>query len=119
MTFGKRLKEIRKDLGITQKEMSQRYGIGLSSLQRYENGQSVPGGIFLIDLATKGYNLHWLMTGDGDKLSWHTPGTDPLLRDIWEWLEEYQNTDEGYKDWFRIQFEKTFPEFREWKEKKG
>ncbi|SQC97287.1 transcriptional repressor DicA [Fusobacterium necrophorum subsp. necrophorum] len=41
--FGNRLKAIRKDLGLTQKELSEKVNKSLSSIQKYEAGEvSIP-----------------------------------------------------------------------------
>ena len=98
--------------------MAEEFDVGLSTIQRYEKGKSVPGGMLLVDLALQGYNLHWLITGDGDKYSFKSPSVDPLLRDLWEWVEEISKEDEGKKEWFRVQLEMSFPSFKEWKKKK-
>lgn len=118
MPFNQRFREIRNDLGYTQKEMAERLGIGLSSLQRYENGTSFPDIRTLLDFAVIGINLHWFITGDGDKERHGSIATDPYLRDIWEWLSENEKQDKGYRDWFRIQFELSFPMFQKWREAK-
>jgi len=118
MSFGNRFREIRKDIGLNQKDMAESLGVGISTIQRYENGSSVPGGMLLVDLAQQGVNIHWLISGDGEKHYFRSPSVDPFLREIWEWLDECIKDDPGYRDWFRIQFEKKFTEFKDWKTKK-
>lgn len=120
MAFPQRLKEIRSDLGLSQKEMAERLGVGFRTYQRYEDGTKAPAGhflMFLVELAMTGYNLHWVITGDGDKSRFGTPATNPMLREIWQWLESASKMDKGYEAWFRIEFPKRFPEFLEYKNK--
>ena len=40
MPFGKRIREIRKEKGLTQKEMAEEFDVGLSTIQRYEKGKN-------------------------------------------------------------------------------
>lgn len=50
-TFGKRLKELRKQKGWTQKELANRLDIRYSHLNKYENGMHAPPLEKLIQLA--------------------------------------------------------------------
>lgn len=67
MAFMHRLKEIRKELGYTQKEMAKECGIGCTTLQRYEKGAEFPAGALFIKIAELGYNLDWLLVGGSVK----------------------------------------------------
>ncbi|MDV7341011.1 helix-turn-helix domain-containing protein [Terasakiella sp. A23] len=60
-----RLKEIRKDLGIAQEEMAKVVGTKFRTWQRYEAGSSLPKLQYLVTLAEKGYDVNWLLTGEG------------------------------------------------------
>ncbi|AYZ73386.1 XRE family transcriptional regulator [Fusobacterium necrophorum] len=54
--FGNRLKAIRKDLGLTQKELSEKVNKSLSSIQKYEAGEvSIP--IEVISLLSEKLNV--------------------------------------------------------------
>ncbi|HLA43882.1 MAG TPA: helix-turn-helix transcriptional regulator [Aggregatilineales bacterium] len=46
-----RILELRKQYGWTQEELAQRSNLERKSIVRYENGQNIPGGKALIDLA--------------------------------------------------------------------
>ncbi len=61
--FQNRLKIIRKHLGLKQQAMAERLKVSLSTLQRYEKGESVPGLGTLEKIAALGIDLHWLVTG--------------------------------------------------------
>jgi len=60
-----RLKELRRLLGYSQREMAGFLEINAQSWQGYEAGSSVPGGKSLEALAQKGFNINWLLTGVG------------------------------------------------------
>ena len=64
--IGKRLKRIRKELGLTQKEFATSIEISEATLRRYESGQNFPDAEVLERIADKyGVNIHWLITGKG------------------------------------------------------
>ncbi len=114
MPFPERIREIRKELGQNQKEMAEQLGIGYRTFQRYEEGKKNKGGtllVLLIDLAMRGYNLHWVITGDGDKYKFKSPATDPFIRNIWNWLEKSSEKDQSFREWFEREFQKKFPDF--------
>ena len=49
-TFVKRLKELRKENGLTLVQLAKATGISKSSISEWENGQSVPNAIAIITL---------------------------------------------------------------------
>lgn len=49
--FSKRLKELRKEMGLTQKELGEKIGVTKVSICCYENGTRTPTLDTLIDLA--------------------------------------------------------------------
>ena len=53
-----RLKHIRKELKFTQKEMARELGVSLSTVQRFEKGNSSPDAIVLDRLSRLGVDLH-------------------------------------------------------------
>ncbi|MDD2462798.1 MAG: helix-turn-helix transcriptional regulator [Desulfobulbus sp.] len=61
-----RLKAVRLDKGLSQREISDVLGIGLRSWQQYELGTSIPGGKVLEALHLKlKVNINWLLSGSG------------------------------------------------------
>jgi len=67
MTIGKRLKEIRKDLGFSQEKFANELSIHLRSYVSYEHEQrSLPENV-LRKLKEMGYSLDWLFEGEGNK----------------------------------------------------
>ncbi len=64
--IGRRLKKIRRKLGLTQKEFATSIEISEATLRRYESGQNFPDAEVLERIADKyGVNIHWLVTGKG------------------------------------------------------
>lgn len=66
--FETRMKEIRKDFKINQKEMAKTINVHPSFISRLENGSAFPSPSTL-RLICNTYNVSetWLMTGEGDK----------------------------------------------------
>jgi len=65
MKLCNRLKIARESLRKSQKEMAELLGVGLKSWQIYEQGTSVPGGKVFEALAMMGFDVNWLLTGEG------------------------------------------------------
>ncbi|VAW96559.1 hypothetical protein MNBD_GAMMA20-2017 [hydrothermal vent metagenome] len=61
-----RLKSVRKAIGVTQKEMDPLFGLGKRSWQRYESGKNAPGSKVIAELALKGFDANWILTGQGE-----------------------------------------------------
>ena len=51
MTFGKRLRRLRKEKGLTQKELGMKIGVGRTTISEYESGKIVPRQDGLVKLA--------------------------------------------------------------------
>lgn len=68
MNLGERLKQVRENLGYTQKEMAKAINTNPQTWQVYESGKSVPGGNVLEALARMGFNVNWLLTGEGEMI---------------------------------------------------
>lgn len=65
MTIGKRLKEIRKDLGFSQEKFANELSIHLRSYVSYEHEHRTLPQNVLIQIVQIGYSVHWLLTGEG------------------------------------------------------
>lgn len=70
MDIASRLKSLRESLELSQREMAKKLEISLGGLQSYESGKSVPGGNVLEALARLGFNVNWLLTGEGEMKYW-------------------------------------------------
>ncbi len=79
--IGQRFSEIRKNLGLTQREFSHQLSVSVGSIQGYERDQ-IPKGDVLKTLSDWGYDLNWFFTGLGEmKLSEETRATG-LQREV-------------------------------------
>lgn len=121
MSLPDRLKEIRKDLGYSQAEMANHFGKILKTYQRCEQGKALPSIMFLVELAIIGYNVHWVVTGDGDKYKNEKkePGTNTLCLKgiIEEWIQNVREK-EGNTDRIVMELALQVPEFRQWYQEK-
>jgi len=67
-TFGQRLKEIRIELNLTQKQIAKIMGVNERQYRDYEKDVRYPLSNRLIPLAKiYNVNLNWLLTGEGKK----------------------------------------------------
>ena len=62
---GERLKEIRKDLGYTQKEFASKLNISQQNLSRYESGKLSISLHIVVTLSEMGYDTNWLLYEKG------------------------------------------------------
>lgn len=62
--IGQRMTAIRKELGLTQKEFSQKLNVSMNTIQSYEYGQ-FPKGEALLVLLKEGFDINWLFAGVG------------------------------------------------------
>ncbi|OGU18147.1 MAG: hypothetical protein A2076_06030 [Geobacteraceae bacterium GWC2_53_11] len=65
MNLGERLKTARESLGLSQKAIAESIDTNPQTWRIYEAGKSVPGGNVLEALARMGFNVNWLLTGEG------------------------------------------------------
>jgi len=74
--IGERIRFARENKEIDQIELAERVGVVARTLQRWEKGEQVPGGDYLMALAkSTGVRPEWLLTGEGEMYS--TPTTRP------------------------------------------
>jgi transcriptional regulator with XRE-family HTH domain len=66
MGIGNRLKTIREDLSETQKGLACLIGASHRTYQEWEAHNNVPNGKYLNVISQMGYNINWLLTGDGE-----------------------------------------------------
>jgi transcriptional regulator with XRE-family HTH domain len=64
---GQRFTDIRKNLGMTQKEFAERLGVSAGAVQGYEYGK-IPKGEVLQTLLEMGFDLNWLVDGRGSMM---------------------------------------------------
>lgn len=65
--MGERIKELRKALGLTQKEFGERIGVKPNTIGTYEIGRNEPIDAVVV-LICREFNVNetWLRTGEGD-----------------------------------------------------
>lgn len=68
MKISDRLTQLKDKLGLSQAQVSSKFGIPLGTWRQYERGPSEPGAGALRNLADGGVNIHWLLTGEGEML---------------------------------------------------
>lgn len=67
---GERIKEIRKELKLTQKQFSARIGISYGHLSNIENNKDYPSSTIIRLISVEFHvNEEWIKTGQGDKYS--------------------------------------------------
>jgi transcriptional regulator with XRE-family HTH domain len=60
-----RLRAVRENLQLTQAQMAAKISVSKRAWQTYEEGNSTPGGKVLLSLAELGFNVNWILAGDG------------------------------------------------------
>ena len=78
-SIGSRLREHRKSLGISQKEMADHLGVRTKTIVRFESGESTPGTdqIAALKEFDPSLSLEWLVMGRGEMV-WVDPENWPL-----------------------------------------
>ena len=73
--IGLQFRELRKQLGLTQKEMARIVGVTPAAISDFEAGKSSPSANLCAVLAKKfKVNLNWLLTGEGEMFVEDTKG---------------------------------------------
>ena len=65
--MNERIKELRKELGLTQQEMADRLGLKRNTIATYEMGKAIPSDRTIADICREfKINELWLRTGEGE-----------------------------------------------------
>lgn len=65
--MNKRIKELRRQLGLSQEEFGKRIGIGKSAVSKLENGENEPSEQTILSICREfRVNYFWLTEGKGD-----------------------------------------------------
>lgn len=68
MAMGRRIAQARKEAGLSQQAVANRFGISRAAVAQWENGDTFPGSSKLEGLAdVLGVSLEWIATGRGAK----------------------------------------------------
>lgn len=79
-SIGERIRKGRENKEIDQSTLADKVGIATRTLQRWEKGEQVPGGDFLMQIARwTGVRPDWLLTGSGD-MYMRTDRADNIIR---------------------------------------
>ncbi len=85
-----RLKIIRKNLKLSQKEMASKIGMSFPAWQGYELGKNEPGSAVIKDLVKLNYNANWILLGHGSMLLENEILNIKLLKFLLESYENYE-----------------------------
>ena len=91
MPIGKRLREERERLGLSQPAFAAVAGTTKQTLFSWETGKTAPDGFQLAALATTGADVLYILTG---QRSQPVPPAQELPRQEQEWLVLYRNSSE-------------------------
>lgn len=81
-----RIKEIRKQKGLTQAEFGERVGVKGNTITTYENGTRTPSDAVIISICREfGVNERWLRTGEGEMFL--DLGPDAQLEKIFDQIQ--------------------------------
>jgi transcriptional regulator with XRE-family HTH domain len=70
MSMGRRIAQARKEAGLSQQAVANRFGISRAAVAQWENGDTFPGSAKLEGLAeVLRVSLEWLATGRGNKFA--------------------------------------------------
>ena len=67
MTCGERIRELRKELGLTMEKFGERLGVGKTAISKIENGERNLTDQMTLSICRE-FNVNgtWLRTGDGE-----------------------------------------------------
>lgn len=96
--FGLRLKQFRKSLKLTLKDLENSACLSYSNIGRIERGEILPNFEFLVNLREKyKLNLNWFSTGKGKMLEEHDNGNISSIKDLYPDIPEDKYTAELIK----------------------
>ena len=68
MIFSHRIKQVRSQLNLSQKDFAEKIGVDQARVSRWEKEKSLPSSSSLIEIARLGVNINWLLTGEGEMM---------------------------------------------------
>jgi transcriptional regulator with XRE-family HTH domain len=111
-TIGKRLKLLRKNLNLTQKEFSASVGISQGNLSEMEKGKFLPSYDTLI-LIIKQYKISadWILTGE-NTIHTNQFAENAEIREMHEVINKVMSDPNlEIRTWAKIQFRKAFARY--------
>jgi len=120
LNFSEVWERIKKETGIkNQTQLSELIGITQPSISQKKKENEFP--IWWAYIIAKEYQLStdWLFTGEKPirvETTRERKNSYGMLID--EWLDEIKREDPGREEWFRCNFEDSFPSFKSWVQRK-
>lgn len=93
-TFGRRLKEERAALGLSQQEFGALGGVLANAQSKYEKGSRFPKADYLTAVACKGVDVLYLLTGKRSRFKEDLPDEETQI------LENYRRLNQGDRSAF-------------------
>lgn len=84
MAVGKRLRAVREELGLSQREFADRCGVSRRAQINFESGENMPGGTYLVRAAAFGCDVAFILVG---RMASASDDEDQLLRMVREMPE--------------------------------
>lgn len=110
---------IKKETGLnSMKNLAVTVNISPQAVSEMKSkGKFPPGWAYIIG---EQFNLltEWIMKGKGPKRIDEKLEINPLLIEINSWLNEEIKKNPKKEIWFEVEFERSFYEFKKWKEEK-
>lgn len=79
--LGERLREFRKKMGFTQRDLASHFDVGMANYSRIERGEVFPNASILIVLRKEFHlSLDWLLLGNGTMLDSTSLKEDNVIR---------------------------------------
>ena len=109
MAIGQQIKEVRKDVKMSQGEFAKRINVSKRTIWNYEHNDRYPESPFLQKLSKEfNVNLHWLLTGKGEKYGMPVPGAIPVDTKNLISVPLLGNVPAGEKTWVPAEIEKWY-----------
>ena len=117
MSIEERLNELINDLTSgNQKRFAEEAKIHQKTLNNYANGRIPKADALEKICITFKVNLNWLVAGIGEKyIGAEKKNVEcEFLESVDEWITELKDEDQEREVWFKVEFKKSFPEYKEW-----
>lgn len=92
--IGKRIRDRRKELHITQTQIQQETSVSSGNLSCIENGKYLPSALALIELSRiLDCSIDWMLTGES-KISNNSDISDPQIANLIEYYKQMSSDDQ-------------------------
>lgn len=110
-TISERLKQARKNMGLSTTQVFKHTGISEGNLSEWENGHCNPTAKNLL-LLSKEYNvsIDWLLTGESVYHFDTTKENKDVVLFLQQILMDWERADEEMRGWIVVQLKKAFPD---------